>query len=358
MRAIEAAGIKKIEGDLIGDDTYFRGPRQGAGWSWDDLEYYYGAEASALTIQDNVIDLWIRPGEKAGLPCVIEGKPETSFVRFVNRTTSSSGEGKGELSIYRPLGENIAYISGNLPLKHAAWVDSVTVSKPALWFVTLLKSALPSEMVKGDVKSRSWPVEAALQTNDFIELAHFESPPLSELLPKMLKPSQNLYAQLLLLQAGATSARSSDTNRTTEELGLEALHAFVARAGINPKEVLLEEGSGLSRSGLVTPHATVELLQFMHREANAKLFHDSLAEPGSEGTLRKRLKELKGNLFAKTGSLSYVDSLSGYMKSAAGEELAFSIMLNAYNEESASKAREDLDVIPRLLGRLNQKSDH
>jgi D-alanyl-D-alanine carboxypeptidase/D-alanyl-D-alanine-endopeptidase (penicillin-binding protein 4) len=175
---------------------------------------------------------------------------------------------------------------------------------------------------------------------------------------KMMKPSQNLYAQLLLLQVAANSVRATNAlrNQTTEEIGVSELQDFLATIGIKKSEVLLEEGSGLSRGALLTPNATVELLKFMSRHRHADVFRDALPIAGVDGTLRSRMKSTKaeGNVRAKTGSLRYVNTLSGYVTTAAGERLAFSIMLNNHNPDPAFPARADVDAIAILLASFDQ----
>src|SRR5262249_7835816 len=154
-----------------------------------------------------------------------------------------------------------------------------------------------------------------------------------EVVRQMMKPSQNLYAQLLLLQVGIRSRPVNAGSQTSEEAGLAELKKFLREAGINPAEVLLEEGSGLSRGALVTPNAIVRLLQFMDRHRYAATFREALPVAGVDGTLRNRFKQtiVTGKARAKTGTLSYVNTLSGYVSTAAGEPLAFSIMLNNYH---------------------------
>src|SRR6185369_5576759 len=110
------AGIKQIEGDLVGDESYFHGAPYGTDWAVDDLQYYYGALASALTVQDNVIDLIFKPGKKIGEPLEIAVKPPTTFVALSNRTQTASTNAKANIDIYRPLGENVAYIWGRLAI--------------------------------------------------------------------------------------------------------------------------------------------------------------------------------------------------------------------------------------------------
>src|SRR5690606_14162687 len=136
--AIAEAGVKVVEGDLIGDETFFIGPPFGYNWTWDDMQYYYGAQVSALTVQDNVIDIILRPGMAEGEPCSFTLKPETDFVRFVNRTVTGSSNSYPATAIYRPVAKNVAYINGSVPLGHRGYDESVTVPEPALWFVTML----------------------------------------------------------------------------------------------------------------------------------------------------------------------------------------------------------------------------
>jgi D-alanyl-D-alanine carboxypeptidase/D-alanyl-D-alanine-endopeptidase (penicillin-binding protein 4) len=201
--------------------------------------------------------------------------------------------------------------------------------------------------VAGKLRTRSWLEE--MNNGALVELGHTDSPPLSEILQKMMKPSQNLYAQLLLLQVGAQSKTPAGT---TDAAGLAQLSSFAKRAGIPEDEILLDDGAGLSRASLVTPNAIVRLLEYMAGHSQAGIFRDSLPEPGGEGTLRNRLADLKGRLRAKTGTIRYVSALSGYLTTVAGEELAFSILLNAYSG-SPSSSRAAMDGIVRLLATLD-----
>lgn len=385
VAAIESAGVKRVEGDLVGDASYFHGPPFGASWNWDDLQYYYGAEVSALTVEDNVVDLVFKPGLSLGEPCPFTASPVTTFPTFVNRTKTAAKDRPRKIDLYRPVGENVVIVTGQLPLGGSNHIDAVTVHDPAAWFVTLLKEALARRgiSISGKVRSMDWLVREK-DPADFskrVELGSVASRPLREILAKMLKPSQNLYAQLLLLQVGAwsvaaersgpTSRRDGETapagnstnqrnpaapsapavaGKTTEDLGLVEMQKFLSEVGLKKNEVLLEEGSGLSRGCLLTPHATVELLRFMSRHRYADIYRDALPVAGVDGSLRSRLKQTKaaGNVRAKTGSLRYVDTLSGYVTTGAGEPLAFSIMLNNY-PGSGNSGRAAIDSLVKLL---------
>jgi serine-type D-Ala-D-Ala carboxypeptidase/endopeptidase (penicillin-binding protein 4) len=350
---LRAAGVKEIAGDLVGDETFFTGPRMGASWTWDDLQYYYGAEASALSVQDNVIDLLLKPAAKTGEPCQLAIKPETDYLEFVNRTRTTGANVPAAISIVRLPGQRRVYLTGTLPAGYGTYVDAVTVPDPANWFVHMLRGALERERiaVRGKVRTRSWPDDEKLDPAAYKEIAFTESAPVREIVAKMLKYSQNLYAQLLFLQVGARSALKTEL---TEEAGAKEMRAFAKRAGIDPSEVLLEEGSGLSRSCLVTPNALMSVLRFMSSHHHGVVFRDAFATPG-EGTLRNRFRDWRDpqlELRAKTGTLRYVNTLSGYIRNTSGKGLAFAVMLNAY--DGPGGGREDVDAVVRLLARLKE----
>jgi D-alanyl-D-alanine carboxypeptidase/D-alanyl-D-alanine-endopeptidase (penicillin-binding protein 4) len=381
------AGVRRIEGDLIGDESYFSGPPLGSGWEWDDLQWYYGAEVSALSVNDNSVDLIVKPADRAGIPCQITTGPPTNHVIIMNRTTTAPKGSAGRVSIYRPLGENIVYVSGRLAVGDRGYYGALAIHDPAGLFVKLFKGVLGRRgiAVAGRVRTVDWKYREVtpLDISKLIDLGSIESIPIRDIVRETLKPSQNLYAQLLLLQVGsryqpqskpvATGPPSAPSDavpqgvgselrpRTTEEMGIEAMNAFLSEVGIRKGDVLLEEGSGLSRKDLITPAATVELLRFMSRHRSADVYRDGLPIAGLDGTLERRMRETAaaGNVRAKTGSLRYVNTLSGYVTTAAGERLAFSIMLNnAYNRDQNSSYRDDIDAIAIMLAGFTGRSDN
>lgn len=350
---IRAAGIKKIRGNLVCDESFFQGPPFGSGWAWEDLEYYYGARVSSLTAEDNVVDLVVHPAKAKGEPCRIEARPTPFTLVFSNRTSTVNSNGSRAINIYRPIDQGVVYVTGQLPVSGLTETDAVTVPDPALFFGSLLKEALGREriVVTGGIRVIDSLHEPPREAAGGEELAFAESPPMSELVARMMKPSQNLYAQLLLLQVGAHFGRAR-SGGTTERAGLAELEKFLGEIGIPERTVLLEEGSGLSRGALVTPAATVALLQFMDRHQAAAAFRDSLPIAGVDGTLRRRFlgTAAAGKLRAKTGTLRYVNTLSGYATTARDERLAFSIMLNNYAPPSLRQSsRDDIDAIAMLL---------
>ncbi|HVG33190.1 MAG TPA: D-alanyl-D-alanine carboxypeptidase/D-alanyl-D-alanine-endopeptidase [Pyrinomonadaceae bacterium] len=349
---IAASGLKRVEGDLVGDETFFTGAPQGFGWEWNDLTWYSGAEVSALSINDNALDLIVKPGARVGAPCTITTGPPVPLVTINNRTTTTTSGTRRELIVYRGLGENVIEVGGSLPVDDPGWTAGVAISRPALAFVYLLRAQLAARGVQ--ITGRSRTVDARAQFDvpttsaSRVEIAKVESAPLSIIAAQALKPSQNLYTELILRALG--KATVVDAKLSSEEAGIGAVKAFLKEAGIGATDVILTDGSGLSRRDLVTANSTVQLLIYMSRHRYGAVFREALPIAGVDGTLRNRMKGTlaAGNVRAKTGTLSSVATLSGYVTSAAGERLVFAIMLNNY-PESSLMSRNHLDNIAVLL---------
>lgn len=361
--ALTNAGVRRIDGDLVGDASFFRGSALGSGWDWDDTEYSYGAEISALTINDNVLPITVVPGQRVGDCCRVTVGFGGSYLLVTNRTQTVEPGQRPRLSFFRPLNENVLYVSGQVPTNAPTREEDIPVHKPAALFVCLFKQALAAHgiVVRGRVRTVDWQDRQGVPFNPdtCVELASVESPPMRELAREVEKPSQNLYADLLLSQVGE-NARSVATppETTSEDLGLEELNRFLAEAGVRKGDVWFDEGSGLSRNNLTTPEATVCLLRYMSHHQCAADYLNALPIAGVDGTLRNRMKgtAAAGNVRAKTGSLRWASSLSGYVTSAAGERLAFSLMLNRYHGAPGTSGRGDLDNIAVLLAGFTGKS--
>lgn len=366
---IAAAGVKRVKGDLVGDESYFVGAKHGSGWEWEDLTWYYGAEISPLSINDNALDLFIKPGSAIGKPALITTGPPDPLLTIVNQVATSAKGLPRQLSIHRGLGENTVTIVGSIPLEDPGYTGALSISHPGLLFIYLLRSALAQQGVVVTGKSRTTgtvaqppflptPTPFAEAT---VEIAKVESPPFSVIAAQTLKPSQNLYTELILRTLGKRTPAPPTLpplRQTSEELGLEAVRSFLKTAGIRPESLVLSDGSGLSRNDMITAEATVKLLTFMSKHRYADVFRNALPIAGVDGTLRRRLRgtAAENNIRAKTGSLSSAASLGGYVTTAAGERLAFAIIVNNYGSEVEPRA-VCIDPIAVLLASFNGKSD-
>ncbi len=358
LEAAARAGIKHVLGGLVADTSYFRGPTIGSGWEYDDLTWYYGAEVSALSVNNNAVEVVVRPGTRPGVPAEVFLFPSTPFVAVSNRLQTVAAGGPRRVNLGRDPRANVVHVRGTLPADARPLSQTVSVREPARWFGEEFKRALHRRgiVVRGPVRvvDGSSPDPAPSPSGRWLELGGCDSAPLRDLLPRMLKPSQNLHAQLWLLQAGAALG-PAEPDETSERAGLRALAAFLQRVGIPTGEVRLEEGSGLSRHNMVTPRALVRLLEYMTRHPHAAVFREALPVAGVDGTLRSRLRgtPAEGNLRAKTGSLDLVSALAGYVTTAAGEPLVFALLLNQY-AGGERPARAELDDIAAWLAGLRQ----
>lgn len=370
---IVAAGVKRVKGDLVGDESYFNGDNFGSGWEWEDLQWSYGAPVSALSVNDNAIDLTIKPAERVGAPVVITtGPPATSFMTIANRATTTARGSKSDLEIHRGVGANTLEVSGALAVGDNGFTGGVAIPDPALAFVSMLRDALVKRGVKIDGRVRTVNARSGggivpdspaaliklpshLQPPSWVEIANLQSAPFSVIAAHTLKPSQNLYTELILRTLGKLNA--TNPSQSNENAGLDVVRGFLRQAGAADNETHLNDGSGLSRNDMIMADATVELLTFMSKHRYFGQFRDALPIAGVDGTLRTRMRgtPAEGNVRAKTGSLSSVASLGGYVTTAGGERLVFSMMLNNYPDAAAVR-RESIDAVAVLLASFAGKT--
>lgn len=360
VSAVVQAGIKRISGDIVADATYIRGPAYGSGWDFDDLDYDYGAEVSAITLEDNCARLTVAPAQ-VGQPCVVRlAQPQTGLV-LVNQTRTLAAGHAAVGRWDREPGTKTYRLTGGLPEGAKTVELEMPVPRPADWFAAALKEALESSGVRVEGRARSvrWPEPAPAGGAEFL-VGQIQSPPMRDLVRAFMKPSQNLETDLIFAYLGeAARTLGTDPAQTSERLAVVELGAFLGRSGLPAGEVLFEEGSGLSRNNLATANSIVALLRFMAAGPNASDFASSLPIAGVDGTLRHRLQgaPTEGNVRAKTGSLRWAKSLSGYVTTAAGERLAFSLMLNRSAPPAGRESRADLDDVAALLAGLAARSD-
>lgn len=325
---IAAAGVKRIEGSIVGDESYFSGFAIPMGWEWDDLQWYYGAEVSALPINDNAVDLSVRPGTVGG-PCIVTISPPNSLFQVLNTCVTTSSNGR-TVDVHKRIHQNVLEISGTIAAGNGGHTSTITISRPGELFVALLKQRLEKRGVVVTGGSRLLPGNTAV-TAPQIEIAKLESPPYREIAAKTMKPSQNMYTETILWTLGEQSRSQKASGADSSVLGLGAVRSVLKQMGIDEDAVVQYDGSGLSRHNLVTPSAVVELYRHMAKQSrNAIDWRNSLTVGGVDGTLRNRFKgtAASGNMRGKTGTLDQVSALSGYVTTAAGEELVVSIIVN------------------------------
>ncbi len=352
-----ARGVRSISGNVIGDESYFRGDPLGDGWQWTDMQWYFGAEASALSVNGNEIDLNVVPSASTEEPSVVRTSDAQGYVTVQNRVVTGERGVHPTIGVHRGLSDNSIQVWGEFPPGARGFGARLSVHNPALWAAKMFLDALKSRGigVEGQVLARDSrvPRSERFDPAQAVELASVTSQPFSEIARRTNKESVNLNAELILRTLGrergemAKMAEPIGRERGDDEAGLAVIRLWLARAGISTDHIAFHDGCGLSRLDLVTPESTARLLQSLSKTASGEVFRQSLPISGRDGTLAGRLKTVADRVEAKTGSLTYDNSLSGYLRTSKGEFLAFSIMCN--DQTGRSESTRLIDQIVGLL---------
>lgn len=358
---IVAAGVKRVEGNLIGDESYFNTEAVPATWEWDDLQWYYGAEISALTVNDNAVQLVIRPASTVGAVTTASLLPNPYGMILINRVVTSPAGTRRELQIYRKLGSNTVEISGTIAADDK-YESYIAAARPANVFVSMLRQLLEQKgvIITGQnrvVSARDKAPTAVASSVPQVEITKLESAPFTEIAAKTMKPSQNLYTELILRALGEAVGDKTNPRRTSEARGIEVVQSFLREAGILPDSVVQYDGSGLSRHDLITPASSVRLYEFMNNHAYAQAWRDSLTIGGVDGTLQNRFRRTaaENNVRGKTGTIDQVSALSGYILTTGKERLVFSILTNGIPQGRIRT--ETIDEIVVALANFNGRTN-
>ncbi|MEQ9368346.1 D-alanyl-D-alanine carboxypeptidase/D-alanyl-D-alanine endopeptidase [Coleofasciculus sp. F4-SAH-05] len=339
-------GIRRVD-QLIVEDRYFSEPTVNPTWEWSDIQFYYGTAVNSLILNENAVLLTLTP-QNVGQPLNVTWADPIAEKQWQieNETVTAEAESPESINISGVLGKPSLRIRGQLATDAGLWLTAVAIPDPADYFLQHFRRALADAGIQ---------VEQALVTTNSnsqeeIELAAVDSPPLSELITQTNQQSNNLYAEALLRSLGVTEKEAGESTATA---GLQQVKASLTELGVEPKAYILADGSGLSRHNLVSPTAIVQTLQAIARTPMAQSYRNSLAVAGIEGTLRQRFQNspAQGRVYAKTGTMTGVSALSGYVEVPDYQPLVFSIMVNQSNQ-SVSTIREAIDEIVVLLSRL------
>jgi D-alanyl-D-alanine carboxypeptidase/D-alanyl-D-alanine-endopeptidase (penicillin-binding protein 4) len=323
--ALAAKGVKKMSGDVIGDDSYFPRERYPNGWEIDDMVWEYGASISALVVSDNTAMVTLTPGPTAGEAVQVVVAPRTQDFAVDNQVLTSAANVKPDLTLTREPGAHLVVVRGTLPAKSTPRKLVLAIEEPALHAATLLKALLEQRgvQVDGGLRARHEAITAEGVTPTV--LAEHVSIPLSDSVKLVNKISQNLHSEALL----RTAMRQKGTWNSFDDVSKFAAD-FYAQVGIAPEDIIQTDGSGLSRHDMVTPRAMLTLLRYAQTRPWFESFFASLPVAGVDGTLEERMKNTPaaGRVHAKTGSVEHVRAMSGFADTAGGRRLVFSFMSN------------------------------
>ena len=327
--SLKAMGITEITGDVIGDDDYFDDVGMGKGWSWDDEPYYYSAHTSGLSFNDNTVDVRIKPGEKVGDKAIIELDPPTKYVTIKNNIKTTKADSTFYYDFSRSADGNIFRFWGKIPISRKAKTDWISVRNPTLYTATVLKETLELAGISVGGKAKDVDDVSSKPNYDKLQTAAvYTSPPMSRMIRTVNKSSQNFYAEQLLKTIG-----KEYNHQGSASAGVKSVKTFLSGIGIDVNGIKIVDGSGLSRMNIVTTRQVAALLRYMRGHRYFDSFYESLPIAGVDGTIRRRMigTNAQRNLRARTGSLSYVRAMSGYVTTTEGEDIIFSFIVNNYD---------------------------
>lgn len=344
---LKLLGISKVDGDIFVDNTLFDPLSQGPGWMWDDQGHEWTAPIDALTLNHSCIDLWVKPAERPGQQPFVYQYPKNDFVTIENKAETSSAQ--NDLRIKRRNNvTNIIDITGKIRSNEEAHHYTMPVENPHLYAAhvfqkILIKAGLNA---KGNIEAKAVPPKATL-------LATHTSRPLYLIVEQMMKSSDNLASDCLFKKVGEQKYGAPGT----WQKGSQAVREFLAQSvGLEVDKMVVTDGSGLSRYNLVSAHQMVELLKWMNGQFSCcSEFMASLPLAGTDGTLKKRMGNVKGRIRAKTGSMTGISSLSGYMTTKDGEPIAFSILQNGFTGPTEAYKGKIEDEICAFLANFSRE---
>jgi D-alanyl-D-alanine carboxypeptidase/D-alanyl-D-alanine-endopeptidase (penicillin-binding protein 4) len=363
VEAAVAKGLKEVDGDILADDSYFPYDPYPAGWSVGDLFFTFGAPVSALAFNDNSFSIEVSPAVREGEAATLLVEPAAAMGSFGYEVNTGPSNGKPDFSVVRQPGQNFILLRGSIPAGHAPIKLEFAMSDPGEVAAWALKQTLESRGIKvtGGVRVRhsepprpfdstvvpsgavtvpgAWNADSSPATSRLV-LADHISPTLLESISVTNKMSQNLHAELFLRTVAREKAGIGSA-----EAGIWLEQNFLKTIGIAEGDVVLSDGSGLSRDDLVTPRAVVQLLRFISQQPWGADYIATLPIAGVDGTLENRMRDTtaSGRVFAKTGSLEHVRAMSGYATTVRDEHLIFTIFGN--NNAHGHEATVTMDAI-------------
>jgi serine-type D-Ala-D-Ala carboxypeptidase/endopeptidase (penicillin-binding protein 4) len=353
---VEQAGVRTINGNVVGDDSYFLDEPYGLSWAWDDLQWDYGAPASALTFNENTIQLSITADPSAYSGIASQWTPNVNFYTLDNTMTIAAAGQPAHPGLQRMPGSLMVRAWGTAP--GDGFHASLAIDDPAQFTAEAFLEALMARGITvtgsataahrlpngtGDFAAeRAKPLQLTPSGLSTIEaplngrrvLAYHVSVPVAEDITVTNKVSQNLHAELLLRLLGKVLGTDGSLAQ-----GTRVVRQFLINAGVKDDDFFFYDGSGMSMDDRITPRAYTQLLSYASRQPWGKAWRQTLPVAGVDGTLAGRFKDspLKGRLWAKTGTLDETNTLSGYLTTATDRTLAFSILVNGHRPGSEAE---------------------
>lgn len=337
--AILQAGIKEIEGDIVADASFFDEQWVHPCWPKDQLLHWYCAPISALSLNDNCVDITLQ--SRRGR-VKMELEPTGSYLKVFNSCRVSDNLKRPLVHIHRDPDSGEIHVRGKIPSECKSLKYSVPIDNPPLFLVSVFKTVLEEKGIK--VSGRPRLLESAGPDQTW-KLITYTTSPLSQAVMVANTRSQNFYAEQIFKTLGAVVK-----GKGSFSAGLEAVEELMFKLGYEPGEYQVADGSGLCRENRFSPEMVTDLLAFMYQHSERETFISSLPVSGTTGSLHRRLREpaYVGRVKAKTGYISKTCSLSGYVDAQGGDTLAFSILVSDFRVAPVH-IKEFQDSVCRVL---------
>jgi D-alanyl-D-alanine carboxypeptidase/D-alanyl-D-alanine-endopeptidase (penicillin-binding protein 4) len=334
---IREAGIREIHGDIIGDGRYFTPEYYSSTWELGDLPYWYATGSSGLAFEENCFRFITAPGPAVGAPAQIRINPDTKYITVINDTVTTVAGGPTTADIvWRNTEDNVVRFEGTIAHDSKEFQQRGSIWDGPMYAAWLLRETLEREGIKVHGNARNiLSLDVAEcrrrvdEATDRRQVATYTSPPMSELLAILNKPSHNFYGDQMVRTLGHKFRGTGSFSA-----GVEAAKAWFKKIGVPDAElVMMFDGSGMARRTVVQPRQTCALLRHMYsNETLRQTYLDSLPAAGVDGTLRTRMQTIPphANVRAKTGFITRSRCLSGYLNNADGDILVFSMMANQF----------------------------
>jgi D-alanyl-D-alanine carboxypeptidase/D-alanyl-D-alanine-endopeptidase (penicillin-binding protein 4) len=377
VQKVEKAGVRAVEGNVVGDDSFFPDEPYGADWGWDDLQWDYGAPVSALTFNENTVHLTLTTGPVANSAdaqaqgsidginppvATAQWSPNLDYYVLDNAIApavpGATAQPSAHPGLDRRPGSRMVRVWGAVP--SGGYHASLAIEDPAQFTAAAFRAALRSRSITvwGSAVSRHWRSSA---TTDFAEqraqplvltrstlttvaaptegrnvIASRVSVPVSQDVTVINKISQNLHAELLLRLLGKVNGTDGSF-----EQGTRVVRQFLVDAGVDDNDFFFYDGSGMSPDDRIAPRALTQLLAYAARQRWGAAWRNTLPVAGVDGTLSDRFNKspLRGRLWAKTGTHNEANALSGYLTAASGKTIAFSILVNGHRPGSNAEVQ-------------------
>jgi D-alanyl-D-alanine carboxypeptidase/D-alanyl-D-alanine-endopeptidase (penicillin-binding protein 4) len=343
---LRQAGIRRVDGRLIGDDNAFEDRGLGTGWAWDNLAAGYSSPAGALNFNENAVVARVTAGSAPGRTARVELSPDGHGLHFRSEVETTASSTAVDLAFLRTPNDRALTLRGTVPLSDTPVLRTASVDNPTQFFVDALALALASRGIT--IAGGAWDIDNvdALAVGPRHTVAVHASEPFSVLAGTSLKESQNVYAETFLKTVGRVRS-----GQGTSASGLEVVRTRAAAWGIPADALVLYDGSGLSRYNYVSASSIVSVLTHVWQSDVLRgPFVAGLPVGGQDGTLSLRMRgtALSRHVQAKTGTLNHVRALSGFVERQDGERLVFSIIVNHYTAPGS-----EIDgIVERTLARL------